>query len=400
MAIIVNRKNDRITGAIEGKPFSIMFDQGIFEDLKADAARLEKTKEKAVYESIVEHAQELVVVDFNTEVAAANGYLKYRPNTKTYHLVINKGTKNELVSEDAIPEVLAQRIVESYEEGADFMPLLMAWRRFLTRENSKPEDKNYFASYLCAMFVDEANVSKLREEKGLSAEAAVELSTYNDLSVTTYGLLATFKVVEEVKKIWKFTTDKDGNETKVQVDAFPGTKDIDPITGKVTETPGKPTYLEEVLFTPAIWKNGDQFFCGDKLGYQYQIGKEAILPETAQRNRQNTFGGGGLYCGGLNYIKGYSNNHTETLTCFIDPAEIISFQDAGNAMRVNRMFINGSSSMEGETKGMYFVSDYAKESNLRMAEKFKAAVEKTQAAAKKKAQDDATDASIVGEITK
>jgi hypothetical protein len=86
------------------------------------------------------------------------------------------------------------------------------------------------------------------------------------------------------------------------------------------------------------------------------------------------------------------------LTCFIDPAEIISFQSEGNAMRVNRMFINGSASIAGETKGMYFVSDYAKESNLRMAEKFKIAVERTAEIVKSKEKQDAIDNGIVTEV--
>lgn len=293
MAIIVSRKNERITGSIMGTPFNILFDQDVYNNLKNEAARLETTLDKGVYNSIIEKAKELVVVDFNLEVAAANGYLKYRKNTGTYHLVINKGTKQEIVSKNPIPQVLADCIVESYEEGADFMPLLMAWRRFLTREISTLEDEELFAHYLTAVFVDGAAMEKYKED-GLTIDAAYELSQYNDISITTYGLLATFKVVEEVKKIWKLETDKDGNEGRKQVAAFPGTKAIDPVSGEVTETQGKAEYLEEITFTPAIWKNGDKFFCGDELGYKYQIGKEAVLPEKALRNRQNTFGGGGL----------------------------------------------------------------------------------------------------------
>lgn len=294
MSIIVNRKNDRITGAIEGKPFNILFDQDVYDQLKNESARLEKSKDKEVYNSIVKSAQDLVIIDFNFEVAAANGYLKYRKNTGTYHLVINKGKKDELISEDPIPGVLANQIVQSYEEGEDFMPLLMAWRRFLTRPKSSEEDKEFFAVYLCSLFTDLDKMTDLMKEKGITLEAASELCTYNDISITTYGLLATFKVVEEVKKIWELTTDKDGNEVRIQVDAFLGTTVIDSVTGEITKTEGKAEYLEEIVFTPAIWKDGDKFFCGDEIGYKYQVGKEAILPEAAKRNYQNTFGGGGL----------------------------------------------------------------------------------------------------------
>ena len=80
-----------------------------------------------------------------------------------------------------------------------------------------------------------------------------------------------------------------------------------------------------------------------------------MLSEDAKRNHDNTFGGGGLYFGGQAYIEGYSNEKTETLTCLIDPYDIISFQDDGLAFRANRGFVNGAM-MEGELEGMYFVS--------------------------------------------
>ena len=371
--IVVNRKNDRLTGAVEGKPFNILFTEEKLGDLKTVAARLEQSESKEVYNSIVAEAEKLVEVNFNEEVATANGYLMFNINKGTYHLVSNKGEKDQIVSEVALPSVLAARIVESYEEGSDFMPLIMAWRRFIDRSVVKDEDADLFANYLTAMYVDQEAYEQYVEE-GMTEEAAIELATYNDISVTTYGLLATYKVVDRVNKIWKLVTDENGVESKQQVDAIPSSKTIDPVTGEVTVTEGKVKFLEELTFTPAICNNGDNFYCDEELGYKYQIGKEAVLPENAQRNYQNTFGGGGLYAGGLNYIQGYSSEGNETLTCFIDPSEIISFQSDGRAFRTNRMFINGAMNMEGETEGMYFVSDYAIESDARIKERFEEAI--------------------------
>lgn len=397
MGLNVNRKNDRIIGSLEGKPFNIVFDQDKYEDLKMVVSRMEQSQSKETYLTMVEEAQSLIEVNFNEEVAAANGYLKFRVNSGTYHLVINKGEIGELVSDIPLPTALAERVVESYEEGADYMPLIMAWRRFLTRPKYHAEDANLFARYITSMFIDTKLVAELMEE-GATEEAATELATFNDLAITTHGMLATYKVVDRVHKKYILVKDEDGNEHKKEVSMFPSTKTIDEVTGEVTTVKGAPKFLEELTFKPAIWSDGDKFFCGDKLSYMYKIGKEAVLPEDATRNYQNTGGGGGLYAGGLNYIKMYRSDTREVLTCFIDPSEIISFQAEGQAFRTNRMFINGIMDVEGDMEGMYFVSTYAKESNERTAERFKAAVEKsTEKAEKKQAKVDEKSA-IVGEL--
>ena len=396
--LIVARKNERITGSLNGNPFNIMFDEELFKDLKMVAAKLEQCESKDSYNGLVDNAKALLEVDFNQEVAAANGYLKYNKNKGTYHLVINKGKRNEKVSKDALPKVLADRIIESYETGSDYMPLLMAWRRFLTRDNMGDTDHELFARYLTATYTNQLAFEKYLED-GVSVEAATELATYNDIAITTYGILATYKVVDIVKKKYVLEKDADGSTVRKLVDAFPGKETIDEVTGDITKEEGKPKFLEELTFKPAIYTNGDKFFSKGVLGYKYKIGEEAVLPIDAKRNFNNTFGGGGLYAGGLNYIDGYSNAMNETLTCFIDPSEIISFQSDGAAIRVNRMFINGTNTIEGETEGMYFVSDYAKESDARIAERFAEVVkESADAVAELKEESDFVKG-VIGDIT-
>lgn len=377
--IIVNRKNDRITGAIMGKPFNVAFDQELYQDLNILSSRLEKSTSKESFNSIIEEAREKIKIDFKAEVAAVNGFLKYRKNTGKYYLVINKDTKNEHVSSIPLPEVLANRIVESYENQSSYMPLVLAWQRFLAKQLTLPvfkeENLELFANYLTAEYCDEMQVQQLMEEQGLTREAAEAICTISDIAVTNYGLLATYKVVDVVKEIWKLEKDADGNTVKKLVDAFPGTETVDEVTGEVTKEEGKPEYLEDITFTPAIYKHGDKFFCGTDLGYKYKIGQVHVLPEDAHRNYENTFGGGGLYAGGQKYIEGYSHDGTETLTCFIDPFDIISFQDDGRAFRTDRLFVNGAMIEHTELKGMYFESDYAKESDIRIAENFKKTIE-------------------------
>lgn len=394
----VNRKNDRIIGALNGKPFNVTWSQERYTELVELSSAMESAESKEVLDAITAKAEVATTKNINEEVAAVNGYLKYRSETGTYHLVINKGTNNEVISRDPIPHTLAECLVESYENAIDFMPLLIAWRRFISVKGRTEEDRRLFANYMTSMYVDREQQALLVEE-GTDEKVAEELSTYNDIAITTYGLLATYKVVDIVKEIFTLTTDDDGNTVKKLVPAFKGTQDIDPVTGEVTKTEGKPKHLEEVTFKPAICQSGDKFFCGDVLGYKYMIGKEAVLPEDAKRNTSNTFGGGGLYAGGLGYIEGYSNDNNETLTCFIDPAEIISFQDDGRAFRTNRMFINGVVNMEGELSGMYFVSEYAKESDARMEEKFKEAIVAKTKAKIEADEEDAVQEGIISDIT-
>jgi len=373
--IIVNRKNDRMTGAVMGKPFNIPFDQETFQDLSMLSTRLEKAQSQEVRLKIIEEAKGMLVVDFKAEVAAANGYLKFRKNTGRYYLVINKDKVDEQVSSIPLPQVLAERIIASYEEKSDFMPIILAWQRFLAKQLILPEFREenlqLFANYLTAEYTDQSVVAELMEKEGLTRETAEMMATISDIAVTNYGLLATYKVVDVVKEVYKLEKDEKGNTVRKLVELFPSIETVDEVTGEITKEEGKPEYLEEMVFTPAIYKDGDKFFCGDVLGYKYKIGQVHILPEDAKREHRNVFGGGGLYAGGQKYIQGYSNNHTETLTCFIDPFDIISFQDDGKAFRTDRLFAYGALIEHTQMKGMYFESNYAKESDARISESMK-----------------------------
>ena len=206
--IVVNRKGDRITGAINGTPFNVPFDEEKYSELKLLAKGLEKAASREAYDSMIKQAQELTVVDFKEEVATANGFLKYRKNTGKYYLVYNKGTKKEIVSDIALPDKLAEMIVQSHEEGADFMPLVLAWARFISNPKHRTKEMiEYFGHYLSAEFVDYGMIDELMVNEGLTRESAEVLATYQDLSVTDSGLLATNKVVEIVRT--KYVLDKD-----------------------------------------------------------------------------------------------------------------------------------------------------------------------------------------------
>ncbi|KKM20727.1 hypothetical protein LCGC14_1642540, partial [marine sediment metagenome] len=137
----------------------------------------------------------------------------------------------------------------------------------------------------------------------------------------------------------------------------------------------KPEHLEEFVFTPAIIKHGDKFYSGNKLGYVYKVGEVQYLPKNAKRNLNNTEGGGGLYIGGLKYIEHFRNHGTHVLTCFVDPSDIISYQGAGHAIRVDALMPYNVWDEEATLSGKYHSSEYGKISAKRVEELIKNAVD-------------------------
>ena len=68
----------------------------------------------------------------------------------------------------------------------------------------------------------------------------------------------------------------------------------------------------------------------------------------------------------MNYVEGYNNSKTEVLTCFVNPGDIISFQDDGHAIRVDALMPNNVWLEEVKLKGLYHSSTYAKISAKRL----------------------------------
>jgi len=352
-----------ITGSVDGKPFNIT---------RTDAAI------KFLTEARDTNAPSSTIIQFIEssklgEVAMSNKYLVFSPITNEYYLAFENYR-----SKKAIPKVLVDLINESYDKDIDFMPILKAWARLLNNPRYTKEMGNYFAKYLEAEFVDTVEMNRLINEEKIDPTVAKNMATYQDIAISKEGLLVTYKVAEIVTWEWLNVHDEENDSyTKVMKKKYKTIPAVlDPTTGEVItpESYEKPEFLEDYLFTPAIHKNGDKFYSGAKLGYVYEIGKMQHLPKKARRNLQNTFGGGGLYTGGLNYIQNYGNNHTKTLVCFVNPADIISYQSEGQAFRTDAIFPNNVWDLDVPLKGIYHSSEYDKMSEERLDEIMKEAV--------------------------
>ena len=353
--MIIYRKLEKtITGTVDGKPFNLIRTKKTEKDIKAFV------KTNATSEEVLTY----ITNTHNEEVAGANKYLTFNPVTNEYFLQLEG-----VDSKQPIPLALVDFIEESFDKDIDFMPIIKAWARLLNNPRYTPEMGNLYGVYLRTKYTDDVEVDRLMEEEGYSKEAAINLCTYSDLAITQEGLLATYKVAEIVTWEWVMEEQEDGSFMRVRNSKYKTIPAIlDSTTGEVLEEEKReqPEFKEDFKFTPAIWKDGDKFYSGNNLGYVYEIGKMQFLPVDALRNLNNTSGGGGLYIGGLNYIKYFRNENRHVLTCFVNPGDILSFQAEGHAIRVDALFPNNVWEEDVQLKGIYHSSDYDALSSYRL----------------------------------
>jgi len=223
--IIVNKTEKSVAGAINGKPFSIPYNDKIYKELKKVEEAFNKAEKGAEASLAVKEAIKLTTLNFGELVALKNEYLMFNVIRNEYYLVLNKGKKNEYIDDRAIPSELSTMINDSFESDFDYMPLIKSWIRFLQRDKEYiEEDAKLFSEYLSAIYIDTDRVKELVETEGLTTEAAQELAEFNDIAVTQEGLLATYKVVDEVKTKWVIVLDDEGNP--IVIDGQPQKKKV------------------------------------------------------------------------------------------------------------------------------------------------------------------------------
>lgn len=357
--LIVRRTKDRIILSMDGKPYTLPKT----DETLAKVSAMEEADENGTL--TVDDVSGYVATAKSQVIAGSNEFLHYNPGTQQYFLCVDKK-----VSKHAIPSHLVEFIEESFDKDIDFMPIIKAWARFLSNPRYDATKADFFNKYLNATFVDTDEIERLMEEEDFEYDAARNLATYQDLAITKEGLLATYKVAQVVEKEWAVKWDEEAQEyikyKKPLTDMIPPV--IDPVTGKIKEEAkfAEPKFKEDYIFTPAICTNGDEFYSDQVLGYVYKVGEMQWLPKDAKRNLSNTFGGGGLYSGGLNYVKGYRSCGSHVLTCFINPADILSFQDDGQALRTDALMPNNILDNDVKLKSIYHSSEYDKMSTERL----------------------------------
>ena len=372
--INVNVNENLISGSYGKEQFVVRYTKERYDEmirlkLAADVApSLEDLKK--IYSDF-----EVLTKESTSEMVKAKCFYLVQDSTTEEFFLKYEG----VVSSIPIPQVLVDRILESAEKGIDFIPIVKVWIRWLrnpvlrgTNKQNRRRISDLFATYISAMFVNEEKVAQLMDEKGLSEEVAIRLSSVNDVSVTQEGLLCTHKVVDEITT--KFALDEKGEVIKV--DRYK--KVLDEDTGLLKSE--LPLTNEERLFEPCVMhQNGDAYHVEGVNGFPdkvhfVRVGCVHRLSDWSYVNTNPDVSCvPGLHTGSLSYVKGYQHCGTETLDVLIDPMHIGATSNGDNALRVLQYFVHGA--WTGTNGSIYHSSTYAAKTDEEWAKIRKEVVE-------------------------
>jgi hypothetical protein len=368
MFIIVNRTGGSITGSLNGESFGVRFVQEKYEAMKAIEAQQYTVKTVEELQALFEAFKPYTRETYKELVEHKTPYLYVNPGNGKFFLKVGQGD-DSIVSSQALPEAFVARIIESLEQGIDFLPMIKAWSRFLRNPNYSAQKAYRFANYINETYTNDVYLKKLVEEEGVSEEVALERATTFQTPITQEGLICTYKVSKEI--FFKYVLDANQQSKQVAI----GTPEIDEMTGLITYTP--PKYVEDRYFQPAVMGNGgDAFFSGDNLGHIIKVGNTHRLQSWSQVNTNDSSSGvPGLHTGNLDYIRGFQSTGTVTHNVFVDPSNIGALtNDGSGALRTLEYYVH--SSFAGVNRSMYHSSDYAKQTDNAYAKIYEEAVQR------------------------
>ena len=343
--------DDNIVGSYGDKPFSVPMDEQIYGQLMQVSKETNAATTMEEYNNGLETFERLVQVDYTQVIAdGANGLIYVNPVTKEFFL-----KQGEDVSKVPMPEALVDRIYESIDVGADYMPLIKMWTRWLRNpilmEKGGTDFSNRFFNFVNMKYVHPKLKTVLMEEHGLTEEIAERRATMYQMKITQEGLLNGYKVSREILH-------KYDSETGEEVDRYKRT--FNPNTGEI-DSEGLPEHVEDRLFEPSMMgTSGDAFHCeginGTGLGHFIRVGCNHYLDSWTQVNTNDNHSCvKGLHVGGLKYIAWYSG---EIHNVFIDPMHVGAVpDDVDGAIRCKQYFVH--SSLSGVNGSIYHSSTYA-----------------------------------------
>lgn len=345
--IIVNRVGDKISGSINGIPFSVNYSDAKYQAMKEleDKASNAKTVEELRY--IVSQAKILTLENYGDFVETKSPYIKVNKDTNKFYLQYNG-----VISSKAMPMGLATKIIKAVEKSVDILPLIKFWVRFLHNQKYTDDKADRLSQYITGMYTNQDQVRLLMNTKGVTEAVAVEFSTTPQVSITSEGLLVGYKVSKEI-------TDNYRDGPKLIATAR---ESVDPQTGLIVYD--DKMYAEDRIFEPHVMgKGGDAFYCGEYLGHIIRVGKIHRLPDWSYVNCNDySTGLPGLHCGGLRYIRGFQKDGSITHNIFVDPSHIGAIADVSDssgdgALRVLQYFVYNA--FNGVNKNLYYSSKYS-----------------------------------------
>lgn len=356
---VISHGDDKVlNGSLNGEKFNVPYSAELYANLKLQQDAYNGYEDTTLLDAWTEGVKALLEEKKEDIIETACPDLKKDNRTGFYYVVV-EGT----VSKTAVPEQLVGVILESIEKEIDPTPIVKAWIRFLRNPNFTEYKAAKFASYITSIIIDEEEAYKLMEKEGFTEEVAMKRASYNDVCITTEGLLVAKKYGRLITE--GYDIDPKTNDV-IKVSLFPKTpKTVDRITGVVSgDEDIMPAFAEELYFQPPVQgERGDEFFNGDTAGHVMQVGKNITLEKWNMVNcNDDDHCVKGLHVGGYRYVQSYKSMKCQLLECFVDPAEIGAICDlneySDGAIRVREYFINGA--VGARTKGIYHSSAYAK----------------------------------------
>lgn len=382
ITINVVKVNDKefLTGVIGKDNYKIEFSEEV-KDMLLDAKTAYASCETREDADKVLEAASLAIessrIEGSSEIEEVlDGDLYYHKITNTYHIKVG-----DVVSKTPVNKFFVDKMIESNDKGLSPKPWLIFWVRLMRNElfrNDSAKIDNIVV-FLKARFVDTKKVEKLMESEGYAEDVATALCTYDQVSITEEGLLATFKYVDLATDKYVVEKNEDtGEQEVVRKDRFDRDLQVDDVTGDVTRDElVLPTYSEEIPFLPPVMgTSGDAFTCHDILGagngdlptgHVIKVGKIHELPKGFDQVNCNDDRAGvkGLHTGGYYYVQGFGGKTSYLLDCLVAPEDIGAvcdvsrgqYSDREGAIRSRRYMAVGAHF--AVSSGMYHPSKYA-----------------------------------------
>ena len=328
--ISINVIGDMISGSYGNTPFSRTYEKDIYEQMLELANKADDAATVEEYNGILSEFALLTTEDLTTRrhIADVSGdmFLSKDPAGR-YFIEYEEGD----VIDTPLPESLVNRILDSFDANIDTTPLAKLWVRWLrnpilrkkNKEGKGEEFTKRFFEFIDMKYVHPALRMEFMEEHGLSEELATQRATMYQVKITKEGLVNAFKVSKEI--MTKYDT-----ETGEEIPRYQRT--FNPDTGEI-DSEGLPEHVEDRLFEPAVWQNGDKFYCEGANGYsdpQYfiKVGCVHRLPSWDMVDTDDERSCvKGLHVGGLRYIAWYTG---EIHNVFIDPMHVGAVPDSND----------------------------------------------------------------------
>jgi len=358
--IHLNVIDGRITGSYGDRPFSVTYDEALYNAMLDVADAANEATDMEAYKLALAEFETLTVEDYTKLVESKCEDIFVNPVTGEFFLKVK-----DTVSTVPMPQALVDRIYESLDAGIDFTPLIKMWTRWLRnpilKKKGGTDFSTRFFNFVNLKYVHPTLKKQLMEEKGLSEDVATARATMYQMKITNEGLLNGYKVSTEI--LHKFDA-----ETGERVDRYKRT--FNPDTGEI-DSDGIPEIVEDRLFQPAVMgTSGDAFYCEgangfDKPGHFIRVGCTHRLPDWSYVNtNDHSSCVKGLHFGGLKYIACYSG---EIHNVFVDPMHIGAVpDDSTGAIRCLQYFVH--SSLAGVNGSIYHSSTYAAKTDQEWAD--------------------------------